>query len=104
MRRFILRVFAAIGMVVTALFAAGIFLWFLLAPSRPAVPATTLLTLDLTVAPIDGPPAAGLATLLLEEKTSHLRDILDGLERAALDPRVKGMLVRVGDGGFGLAE
>ncbi|HVE24185.1 MAG TPA: S49 family peptidase [Sporichthya sp.] len=54
-----------------------------------------LLELDLTVPLADPPPQQPLAKALHRGQPA-LRDVLDGLHRAAQDPRVAGLIVRTG--------
>ncbi|MFC6081522.1 signal peptide peptidase SppA [Sphaerisporangium aureirubrum] len=64
--------------------------------------APLLLELDLTDGLIEGPPADPLGALLSMRKT-RLADILAGLRRARTDPRVKGLVVKIGGQPIGLA-
>ena len=105
MRRFFLRFFATIGVIVVLLIATGIGLgvWLVRAPRSPSIAPNTILTLDLTGALPDGPSDHGVAQLLFPTGLS-LADTRGALERAGDDPRVKGVMARVGDGGMGLGE
>ncbi|MEO3808464.1 signal peptide peptidase SppA [Sphaerisporangium sp. B11E5] len=64
--------------------------------------APLVLELDLTDGLIEGPPADPLGALLSMRKT-RLADILTGLRRARTDPRVKGLVVKIGGQPIGLA-
>jgi protease-4 len=64
--------------------------------------APLILELDLTDGLIEGPPADPLSALLSMRKT-RLADILSGLRRARTDPRVKGLIVKIGGQPIGLA-
>ncbi|GAA1267001.1 S49 family peptidase [Sphaerisporangium rubeum] len=64
--------------------------------------APLVLELDLTDGLIEGPPADPLGALLSMRKT-RLADILAGLRRARTDPRVKGLIVKIGGRPIGLA-
>ncbi|HUJ99367.1 MAG TPA: signal peptide peptidase SppA [Stellaceae bacterium] len=103
MRRVIIGFFAAIGVLVVALIAAGIALWIFAAPGEKPLADQDILVLDLTKALPEGAPQDGLQRLLLGEEISF-RDVLDGIERAEGDPRVKGIVARLGDGALGTAQ
>jgi protease-4 len=103
MRRFIYGFFAVIGGLVFAFVLLGAGLWIWVRVTEYRVAANTVLTLDLTAPLPDAPPSGGLESLVLPERRP-LRDVLDGLERAGGDPRVKGLVARIGDGSFGLAQ
>ncbi len=72
-------------------------------PSTPRLPANMILSVDLTQNFADGPGEAAWLKLIAGAKPS-LRDFLDAIEAAGTDPRVKGIVARVGDDAFGLAE
>jgi protease-4 len=62
-----------------------------------------ILELDLTDGIAEGPPADPLTALLTMRRT-RLQDLLDGLQRAAADDRVRVLVVKVGGSGIGLAK
>ena len=102
MRRFIVGFFAVIGGAVSLFIVvvAGLLIW---GTSSPApVGDSTVLSLNLNQALTDGPPDA-LAGLLGEAQPT-LRDVLDALERAGGDARVKGILARMGGDGMATAQ
>jgi len=103
MGRFLVRLCAVIGFLVilAGLAGAGVFLWVKF--STPGVASNTVLTLDLPGNLPDGPPQKGLAALL-EGQQQSLSDVLGALERGRADPRVKGLMLRIGGGEFGLAQ
>lgn len=107
MRRLIGRVvyalFAAIGL--TAVLTIGgiaLVLWRL-APAAPSLPDTIVLTADLGRGLSDTGGEDTLSRLVLGSRRT-LRDVLDALERAAGDPRVKGVYLRLGDDTLGLGK
>jgi protease-4 len=63
--------------------------------------APLILELDLADGIVEAPPADPLSAVLARRKT-HLRDVLDGLRRGAIDPRVRALVVKI-SGGVGLA-
>jgi protease-4 len=103
MGRFLFRFLALIGflVVLSGLGGLGVFLWFKL--SAPGVASDTVLTLEISGALSDGPPQTGLAGLLAGPQR-NLSDVLGTLERARSDPRVKGLMLRIGGGDLGLAQ
>ncbi|GAA3839373.1 S49 family peptidase [Sphaerisporangium flaviroseum] len=64
--------------------------------------APLVLELDLTDGLSEGPPADPLSAILSMRKT-RLADVLEGLRRARRDPRVKGLVVKIGGRPMGLA-
>jgi len=103
MRRFLLRFFATIG-VIFFLFiclSVGIAIWS--QTRAPRIADGTVLTLDLTEALPDSPGDRGFSRLLFPTGMT-LADTLGALEKAGDDPRVKGLVARIGDGTMGLAE
>src|SRR5690349_7368451 len=103
MRRFFVGIFALIGLLVVLAVAAGIGAWVWFAPRTPAIADTTLLTIDLTQKFPETTPADPLSRFFLEEKPS-LRDIVEGIERAARDNRIKGIFARIGGEEMGLGK
>lgn len=103
MRRLLVGFLATIG-VLAILFVIVVFVVAIrLQPSPPALPDKIILSADLTQGLAEGPGDKGLRRLVLGAKPS-LRDFLDALEAGGDDPRVKGILARVGDDEIGLAE
>jgi protease-4 len=102
MRRFIVGLFAVIGVLVVLLIVAGGIAWHYLKPRAPVIAASTILDLDLTHSLAKGPAGDPFGHLLFEDHLT-LRDVLDALQRAADDPRVKGVVARIGSDEFGTA-
>nr|MBO2474738.1 signal peptide peptidase SppA [Actinomycetales bacterium] len=63
--------------------------------------APLVLELDLTMGIVEGPPADPLGAMLSMRKI-RLDDVLAGLNRARRDPRVKALLVKIGNAPLGL--
>jgi protease-4 len=103
MRRLLVGFFAAIGVLAVLLVLAAALLITGLRPKIAALPGNIVLTVDLTPGLADGPERSPLLQLLVGAKP-NLRDLLDGLEVGAADPRVKGLLARVGSDDLGLAR
>src|SRR6516164_2944334 len=102
MRRLVVGFFAAVGFL-TVLLLFGVFLLTKeLKPIVTPLADNIILTVDLTQGLAEGPHQGRLLRLLLGSEPS-LRDVLDGIETASSDPRVKVLLARVGDE-LGLAK
>jgi protease-4 len=102
MRRFLVGSLAVIGfLVVLALVAGGAILYWL-TPETPEVAARTVVTVDLTKDLAESESADPIEELLFAKEPT-LRDLVEGLERAASDPRVVGLFARIGDDRHGFA-
>jgi protease-4 len=102
-RRLVVGLFAVIGLVAALLLVAGGVVAWKLAARSPSVPGAMILTVDLNGGLIDGPSEDAVSRLLVGSKTT-LRDVVEALEHAATDARVKGLYVRLGDDSLGLAK
>jgi len=103
MRRFVIGFFAVIGVLVSLIVVLLIGVAIVAGPSAGPVADATVLSLNLNTAFPEGPPPDPLARALGEDKPT-LRDLLDGLERAGNDDRVKGIYARLGDDDIGTAQ
>jgi protease IV len=63
--------------------------------------AALVLELDLTEGLSEGPPADPLGALL-SMRRARLTDVMSGLKRARTDPRVRGLIVKIGGNPLGL--
>jgi protease-4 len=95
MRRFIVGLFAIIGAFVSVVIVALVALAIWGSSASSPVADGTVLSLNLSEGLSDTAPREGLAALLGDLKPT-LRDVLDAIERAGNDPRVKGVFARVG--------
>jgi protease IV len=103
MRRLLVGFFAAIG-VLAVLFGIALAVAVIrLQPGKPSLPNNIILSADLNRGLAEGRGEEGWRRLVLGGKPS-LRGFLDALQAAGADPRVKGILARVGDDETGLAE
>lgn len=92
--RFVVRLFAFFGLVVfLGGVGAGVWVWERL-QARPSLPDAIVLDLDLTRPLADHRPNDPFAALFGRETT--VEQVVDALERARTDPRVKGVLARFG--------
>ena len=103
MRRFIVGLLAVIGAVTLLgmLSTVGVVIWAKL--SGPGVPAAAILALDVDGNLPDAPRNGGLLALLRPQQAS-LRDVVDALDKAGRDPRVKGLLLYIGGRDIGFAQ
>jgi protease-4 len=102
MKRVIVGILASIG-ALSVLTAMGFFLIVLVAAaSKPGVPGTVVLELDLESPLPEQVPEDSLAGAFGPKPTT-MRDALDALEKGAQDARVKALLVRVGQPGSAAA-
>lgn len=102
MRRIVIGIFAAIGLVtVLLLIGVGVAV-VLLRPAEKPLPERIVLTADLTEGLSEGRGESPLERAVFGSKP-NLRGFLDGLEAAGRDPRVKGIVARIGGDTLGLA-
>jgi protease-4 len=102
-RRFFVGILALIGFFVVLAVGIGAGAWIWLKPKPVAVAGTTLLTLDLTHNLAEAAPDDPLSRFFAEEKPT-LRDVVEAVDRAARDDRVKAIYARVGGEEMGLAK
>src|SRR5579859_4453900 len=95
MRRFIVGFFAVIGAFVSFIIVALIALVIWGSSATTPVAEGTVLSLNLTEGLSDVAPREGLGAIFGAQKAT-LRDVLDAIERAGNDDRVKGVFARVG--------
>jgi len=103
MRRVIIGFFAAVGFLTILLVAAAALLIGGLKPRVTPLAENIILSVDLTKGLAEGPHEDHLLRLLTGAEPT-LRDVLDGIETASSDPRVKGLVARVGDDELGLGK
>lgn len=101
MRRFLTRVCISIGAAVLLISAvavvAGLVSWL----GAPGIADGTVLELDLEQAFVEDGPADPLE--FVRGRQPRLRDVVEGLERAAADDRVAALVARVGAAPLGIA-
>jgi protease IV len=94
MKRFIVGALVAIGALSILGFFAFIFLIVIATSSKPGVPSSLVLELDLSQPLAEQVPEDSLAGAFGNPETT-MRDVLDALEKGAKDDRVKSLLVHV---------
>src|SRR5690349_1746487 len=103
MFRLIVRLFALIGFLVVVLLAGGGYLLYRIAGQQATLTDAIVLELDLERPLAEHAPTAPGPELFFGSQTS-MRDVLDALERARTDSRVKGVLARLGGDEIGFAQ
>jgi protease IV len=103
MRRVLVAVLATIGAIALLLVGGGIAAAWLLLGRSPALPERMILTLDLREELPEMHGGDPLGALGLEQPPT-LIEITMGLEQAARDPRVRGVVTRLDGEGPGLAQ
>ncbi len=103
MRRLLVGFFATIGFLTIVLLIAGAVVIARLQPRTPPLPNKIILSLDLTPGLAEGPGVAGWQRVIFGAKP-NMRDVLDAIVRAEADPRVEGILARLGTDDIGLAQ
>jgi protease-4 len=103
MKRFLVGLLAAVGLLaLLAAGGAGVAAWLLL-PGKPALPERMVLLLDLRDG-LDEAAASDPLDLLGLSAAPTFTDVILALDAAARDPRVQGLLARLGGEGPGLAQ
>src|SRR5438477_11251890 len=103
MRRIVLGIFAAIGIIAAlTVLGTGIAVWRI-ASSRPALPKSIILTAELGRDLLEGPRQNEVSELLTGRKQT-MRGFLDAIERAAEDSRVRGLYAHIDGDSLGLAK
>src|SRR5262245_29794838 len=98
--RFILWLLALVGVAVIALVVTGFFFLDKLERPRVTIPDQAVLTIDLS----KGLAAEHVSLPFAPRGRPTIEDIVLGLEAAATDGRVKGLMLRVGRGPLNMAE
>src|SRR6516165_6543045 len=103
MRRLLVGFFAAVGFLTTLAVIGAVFLVSGLKPHVTPLANNIILNIDLTRGLAEGPREDRLLQLLVGPKPT-LRDVLDAIETASNDRRVKVLLARVGGDELGLGR
>lgn len=103
MKRILVRGFTIIGglVVTVVVLVLGISIIVWLVTTR--IPDTTILAVDFERQLIEDVPDDPIARVVLTQPTP-VRDVVEALERAAQDDRVRALIARVGEGNLSLAQ
>lgn len=102
MRARLSRFFTVVGVITTGLCGLLLMVMTVRCIGGPDVPKRTVLELRLDGPVVDGGASSAVSSLLGGE-TTHVRTIVEALERGASDERVAGMVVYVDDVAWGMA-
>jgi protease-4 len=103
MRRLVVGFFAVVGFLTVLLVVAAVLLAKGMKPHVTPLAQNIILSVDLTQGLAEGAREDRLLRLLVGAEP-NLRDVLDAIETASADPRVKVLLARVGEDDLGLAK
>jgi protease-4 len=103
MRRFIGKVLAWIGGLTVAFFMLAFLIATLARSGKGKIPANTVLELNLETPLAEDAPDDPFAKLRGADRPT-VRDIVEGLEKAAGDSRVRGLIARTGSAAMSLAQ
>jgi protease-4 len=103
MKKVILVILAIFGllsiMAVAVIAVVGMFSYM----AKPGVPSNTILEANFEKPTIEVIPDDPLAELMLKGHL-QIRDVVEALDKAATDKRVKGLVAKIGAGGMGMAH
>ncbi|MFC7334417.1 signal peptide peptidase SppA [Rhodocista pekingensis] len=102
MMKVIVRIFAVIGLLAVLLVGGAVAIGMMLSPGRPTLPDSVVLELDLEKPLSEQAPGNPFAALSSDQKAT-LHDVVATLDRAARDPRVKGLIAHAGTAEGGVA-
>jgi protease-4 len=103
MKKLVVGILAVVGALSLLMFmAAGMFA-LLAALSEPGVESNTILQVDFEQGVIEAIPEDPVAQVMLENNLQVL-DVVEALDKASTDRRVKAVVARIGGGGVGLAH
>jgi len=100
MKRFIVRILALLGAVYLLTIVLAV---MLISARKGKVPSRTILEADFEQPLIEDVPETPTARFSLADRLT-VRDVVDAIDRAADDDRVKGMVARVGAVQMGMAQ
>lgn len=103
MFRFFVRLFALIGLVVVLVAAGGGYYAWRAWERKEPLPDAIVLDLDLDQ-PLEEHGAGGQLSDALFSRGDTLRDVVDALDRGSNDPRVKGVVARIGGDRLGTGK
>lgn len=102
MKRTIVILLSLIGVLALLLVGGGLVVGFFAFSAKPGLPSKILLEADLETAMVEDIPDDPVATFMNRDVPT-VRDYVVGLQQAAADKRVQGLVARIGTGGYGMA-
>ncbi len=103
MKKVVIGLLALIGVLaILALFVVVCF-GLVVGVGTQSVPSDTVLQVDFEKGVIEAVPDDPVAQIMLQD-TQPVLDVVDALDRATTDRRVKALVARIGGGGIGLAH
>ena len=103
MRKVVIAIFVILGILVVIGLLAAAGIGMVAAFSKPSVPSRTVIEIDFEAGIAPFVPNDPIGQLLNEQATT-VKDVVDGLDRAATDDKVRGVVARIGAGGLGVAH
>lgn len=100
MKKFIVRLFVILGVIYLLSIALTI---YLVVGRKGKVPGKTILEANFEQPMVEDVPENPMAQLSLTDRTV-VRDVIDAMDRASDDDRVKGLVARIGAVNMGIAE
>lgn len=103
MMRVLVRIFAVFGFLVVLLIGGAVALGIAFAPGKPKLPENIVLEFNLERALPEGAASSPIGSLLGDSDDFTVRSFVDALDRAGRDPRVKGMVAKIGNSTMSIA-
>ena len=100
MKKIIIRILAVLGFIYLLTIVVTI---MMLSGRKGKVPATTILEANFEQPLVEDIPETPTAKFTLQDRLT-VRDVVDAIDRGAVDDRVKGMVARVGAVPMGMAQ
>jgi len=102
MKKFLVVLLCLIGGMTVLVVGAGVMFWIIGLVSSPGVSSRTVLRVNLEAPFIESLPDDPVASFTLRD-TPTVLEFVQALDRAGRDPRVDGLVARIGAGGHGMA-
>jgi protease-4 len=102
MKKFLVVLLCLIGGMTVLLVGVTVLFWILGLATGPSISQRTVLQVNLEIPFIENIPEDPVASFTLRG-TPTVREFVQALNRAGRDPRVQGLVARVGAGGHGMA-
>ena len=103
MKKVVIGLLALTGGLAILVLVVVVFFGLVVGMGKPGVPSATVLQVDFEKGVIEAIPDDPVAQIMLQGSQPVL-DVVDALDRATTDRRVKALVARIGGGGIGLAH